>query len=385
MISYKLYNSVINIPTSWDKLTVKDIFLKTNFLNALELSSPDHISSFYLAIYNNQELVGIAIIQRVEMYLDNIFRKTSDHTLKRLGKAAIARIVRGNALIVGNLMHTGQHGYYFNSNKIHATVFFETVFKALKSLEKTIKKESNKTIRIIGFKDYFKDDVIHLNTHIFDKNSMYKVKVQPNMIFNIPSHFNSISDYKIALNKKYKRRYNTAIKKSSAIVKKELLLEDIKLQGNALYKLYKHVSDQAKVNSFILKRNHFYQLKLDLQSNFKIFGYYLNNELIGFYTLILNNSQLETYFLGYNPRYQQEYQMYLNMLYDMLEYGIDHKFKSVVYARTAMEIKSSVGANPNDMFIYMKHTNTLFINPLLKFVVNTLNPIKKWEQRHPFK
>jgi hypothetical protein len=71
------------------------------------------------------------------------------------------------------------------------------------------------------------------------------------------------------------------------------------------------------------------------------------------------------------------------MLYDMLDFAITNKFKSVVYARTAMEIKSSVGAKPIEMVMYMKHTNNLF-NSLLKVVFNFMKPNQKWEERHPF-
>ncbi|MGB6268131.1 MAG: GNAT family N-acetyltransferase, partial [Olleya sp.] len=148
---------------------------------------------------------------------------------------------------------------------------------------------------------------------------------------------------------------------------------------------YKCVSDNAKVNSFVLHDKHFFNLKKELNNQFKLFGYYINDQLVGFYTLILNNNELETYFLGYDPELQHKHQLYLNMLYDMLTFGIENNFKKVVYARTAMEIKSSVGAKPHTMHIYMKHTNNFIANTALKFIVKTLNPIKKWEERHPLK
>ena len=69
----------------------------------------------------------------------------------------------------------------------------------------------------------------------------------------------------------------------------------------------------------------------------------------------------------------------------MLDFAITNGYKKVVYARTAMEIKSSVGAKPNAMSIYIKHTDNLILNPTLKYIVNTLNPTSKWEERHPFK
>ena len=117
---------------------------------------------------------------------------------------------------------------------------------------------------------------------------------------------------------------------------------------------------------------------------FRVYAYYLDNQIVGFYTLILNNKSLETYFLGYDSQYQSKHQLYLNMLYDMLQFGIENKLRQVVYARTAMAIKSSVGANPFKMIMYLKHTNWL-MNLLLKVIFKLMNPKQNWEERHPFK
>ena len=385
MFHFKIYKAVSELPISWDGLPTRDVFLKTPFLKALELSSPKNIDTNYIAVFKDDIIAGIAIIQRVELYLDDVFRNTSDNALKRVTKHIMAKVVRGNTLIVGNLMHTGQHGLYFNPEIIGQSSYLETIFKAIDQLSIQIKKAYNKTVRLVCFKDYFETDSIHLESALFTKNHLYKVQVQPNMLFDIPKEWDTITDYSSALTKKYRSRYKTAVKKAMSITKQELNLDEIEAASDAIYKLYKNVSDNAKVNSFVLDDRHFFNLKKELGSEFKLFGYYLNEELVGFYTLILNHNQLETYFLGYNPKFQYKHQLYLNMLYDMLEFGIRNKFRMVVYARTAMEIKSSVGAVPKTMHIYMKHTNQWLLNPALKFIVKTLTPIKKWEERHPFK
>lgn len=385
MIHSKIYNSVSELPKLWNVLVAHDVFLQTSFLNALEQSCPKNITPYYVAIFSFETLVGVVIMQRVEMYLEDVFRKTSDNNLKRTAKALVAKIVRGNGLVVGNLMHTGQHGLYHNSQVISESVYLTEVFKAVDTISKEIKHTHNKTIRIIGFKDYFENDSIHSNAQLFKLRNMYKVQVQPNMILSIHSEWKTIEDYLFNLTKKYKRRFKTARKKQGNIICKELTAEAIETASEKLYALYKNVSDNAKVNSFVLPKGHFLSLKRQMENNFKVFGYYLEEELVGFYTLILNGDALETYFLGYNKTIQQQYQMYLNMLFDMLDFAIENRFKTVVYARTAMEIKSAIGAKPNTMHIYMKHTNNFIANTILKFVVKTLNPIKKWEERHPFK
>ncbi len=287
-------------------------------------------------------------------------------------------------LVVGNLMHTGQHGIHFDAKGISQQEFMESLFKAVEQLKTIIKKEHQKRIRVIMLKDFFDEDPIHADHGAFDTLKLHTLSVQPNMILDIPPNWIDSDAYLSVLNKKYRQRYKTARKKAGYIVKKEMDLDDIGNQSDRLYELYKNVSDHAKINTFILPKGHFFKMKSHLKENFKVLGYYLDGALIGFYTLILNNDALETYFLGYDEEHQYPNQIYLNMLFDMVDFAIANKFKSVVYARTAMEIKSSIGAKPQKMVVYLKHTN-IVMNTFLKPIFKLMDPTQKWEERHPFK
>lgn len=385
MIEFKIYDTVNKIPQAWDDLPVQDIFLKKAFLKGLETSSPSNISSYFIGVFKNEILVGIAVVQRVEMYLDDVFRDTSNTFLKQVGKWLVSKFVRGNGLVIGNLMHTGQHGIYFNEQQISQDEFLKVIEEVIEAVSILIKTTFNKKIRIIVFKDYFENDAIHKSASFFKKQNLYKIQVQPNMLFKIANSWSCSEDYITSFNKKYRRRYKTARKKSTDLVCKELDEDFIRAHSNELFNLYESVSDNARVNSFKLAKNHFLSLKLNLKSSFKVFGMFLNDKLVGFYSLIWNYETLETYFLGYNKELQKQHQMYLNMLFNMACFGIENNFKTIVYARTAMEIKSSIGAKPKTMHVYLKHTNNFIANTIMKCVLKFMNPIREWEERNPFK
>lgn len=93
------------------------------------------------------------------------------------------------------------------------------------------------------------------------------------------------------------------------------------------------MSYKATFNAFLLLEDHFYNFKLQWQEMSRVFAFYLDNKIIGFYTLILNGETLETYFLSYDNAHQHKNQLYLNMLYEMLAFGIVHNFKTIVYAK----------------------------------------------------
>ncbi len=384
MITYKIFTSYKELPPSWNALVAHDLFLQTDYLQALEEGAPETISLYYVGVFDKQNLVGVSLLQRVQVYAKDVFRSYSSSFLNAIFKLGISKILKGNVLVVGNLTHTGQHGLFFKPQALAQNEFLKLIFDAVDELTVYIRNEKNKRIRVVMFKDFFLDDPIHLEQEAFNKVQLHKVLVQPNMIMNLKPTWKDFEKYYDDLNKKYKRRVRTARKKMNAIECRELDLADIEGFSDRFHKLYLNVSNNAKFNTFLLPKNHFYVLKSNLKDRFKLFGYFLEDEMVGFYSLLVNNDVLETYFLGYNAAYQYQNQMYLNMLYDMLEFAISNQFNSIVYARTAMEIKSSVGARKVEMNMYMKHTNKV-ANFMFKQIFNLMNPTQSWVERHPFK
>ena len=72
------------------------------------------------------------------------------------------------------------------------------------------------------------------------------------------------------------------------------------------------------------------------------------------------------------------------MLYDMIAYSINKGFKEIVFARTALEIKSSVGAKPEKMYGFIKHQNPI-IDSKIEKLFGYLEPQIDWKERNPFK
>ena len=93
---------------------------------------------------------------------------------------------------------------------------------------------------------------------------------------------------------------------------------------------------------------------------------------------------MDTYFLGYDDEIQKEKMLYLNMLYDMIAYSINKGFKKITFARTALEIKSSIGAKPIKMYGFMEHRNAI-INKYMYQIFPYLEPEVIWQERNPFK
>jgi predicted N-acyltransferase len=204
------------------------------------------------------------------------------------------------------------------------------------------------------------------------------------MLFSIKDHWRTFDDYVADLSKKYRDQFKRARKKSEGITKRKFSLEDIENYKDRIVELYLNVAKKAPFNTFFLNDDHFEIFKKALNDKFLFYGYFKDETLIGFNTLIKNGRDIDTYFLGYDEKCQRERMLYLNMLYDMIGYSINKGFKRIVFARTALEIKSSVGANPEDLHGFMKHNNRL-INLFIPKLFHYFEPKVEWIERNPFK
>lgn len=378
-ISFKIYNSTTEFPENWDELAVGNIFLSKSYLNVLEDSAPENMCCHYIGIFKNENLVGIALTQMICLTKATSFGANKSCLQSKI-RDFVFRKFASNVLLIGNNMLTGQNAFCFSE----AITFNDSVIvlkNAVSEIQEIFKKKGQE-IHILNYKDFTIQDSKHFEIDAF--SDFYKFEIQPNMIFDINENWNSIDDYIAALSKKYRDQYKRARKKSEGIIKCKLSLEDILIHNQKINELYLNVTKNAPFNTFYLNENHFIDFKKKLGHDFLFYGYFIDNELIGFDTLIKNGNVIDTYFLGYSDDFQREKMLYLNMLYDMIGYSINKKFKKIIFARTALEIKSSVGAKPLRMFGFIKHNNPI-INKFMPKLFKYFEPEVIWQERNPFK
>lgn len=373
--TFKKYQSSSDIPNNWnDVIGQHNIMLSKEYFETLETSCPENMKCFYVGFFLADELIGGALFQYLNFIQHKTFQK--DEAFCNV-KNFVAKKFSKNVMILGNNMLTGQNGFYFDASKITIDQVIPLLDKAVQEMQKIEGKTS-----LIIYKDYQSSFVKYFQGK--NHQSFFRFSVQPNMILRLKENWLTFEDYLNDFSTKYRTRAKSAKKKIIGIEKSEMNLDDIKNHQKEMNLLYQNVAENAPFNTFFLAENHFESMKESLEENFKVFGYYLDEKLIGFYTLILNNKDVDTYFLGYNKELQKEKQIYLNMLLDMVEFGINEKFQRIIFGRTALEIKSTIGAEPVEIFGLIKHNN-LLINKFMGKIFTSLNPKIEWIQRKPFK
>jgi len=378
-LHFTLYTTIDSLPATWDTVAHDNAFLQTPYLRVLEESAPTNMRCFFIGIYEKEHLIGVALAQYLDISKLYSFGERQHCMKTKVRNFAFRRLAR-HVLFVGNTMITGQNGYTFIK-----PLAPEDLSRLLRSMADALMghfKQEGIRIHLVSFKDFYTEDSQALGNRAF--RSLFHFSVQPNMIFRLLPSWQNMHDYVADLQKKYRDQYKRAQKKGEGIVCSEMDLSMIQTYEEEMYALYHHVALNAPFNTFFLAKNHFYVFKKQCGDRFKVFGYFLEDKLIGFHTLLLNGQTLETYFLGYDAAHQKERMLYLNMLYRMTAFGIENQFQRIIFGRTALEIKSSIGAEPVPMFGFMQH-NQPWVQKLLPRLFKNLEPPIRWEQRHPFK
>ncbi|MDQ0592854.1 hypothetical protein QFZ37_001223 [Chryseobacterium ginsenosidimutans] len=376
-MSYNLtiYNAVSALPENWNTVIGNhNIMLSKEYFHVLETSKPQNMQCYFMGFFQDKTLIGGALFQYLDFIQHKNFQKNEVFcSIRNLAAKQFSKDV----MILGNNMLTGQNGFYFDASKISLEQVIPLLDEAVCKMQHEIRRTS-----LIIYKDYQPNFVKYFKD---EKHKAYfRFSVQPNMMLNLKENWMSFEDYSNDFSKKYRARAKTAKKKLEGIDKYELDLDIVKQYQSEMNFLYQNVAENAPFNTFFLPQDHFESMKENLKGKFKIFGYFLEKKLIGFYTLILNNDDIDTYFLGYHKECQKEKQIYLNMLFDMVEFGINHQFKRIIFGRTALEIKSTIGAEPTEIFGLIKHNNFI-VNPFMKNIFPSLSPKTEWIQRKPFK
>lgn len=384
--SAKYYSSATALPKAWDKLlSPNQVFLSRDYLVAFEQSAPEGMGFAYLAISNHQGIIGVMNFQRLTLNSIDSLRSIKDQEgdslwqrIKKWSVRQILSLLNYRLLVSGALQFTGEYGMAFDPDHLKEKEQGDLIHLAIDALLKLSKKQSWYP-NILIIKDYYEPLGL-------DSKQYHPIEFLPNMVIDIPNHWNSFDDYLQDLTSKYRVRARRAFKKIAQIDRKTLSLHDIEQFKSEMYELYLEVEQRADFSLIKLSDEYFYALKEIMKEGAKICAYFLKGKMIGFYTTLQNGSELEAHFLGLSQKENYEYQLYLNMLFHMLEQAIAEGAERLVFARTASVIKNSVGAVPIMMHSYARHTSPLF-NWLIPYTMGYISKSQheEWKQRHPFK
>lgn len=380
-LTRKIYKAAENVPTTdWEQVRKgRNIYLSIDYLKSLELAMKGKIDFFYEISYNTyQKPVLVSVFQLVQfvdkrqVYSKHLC-KLSYHLSKKLADALTI-----NVLVCGSVFADGENGFLW-SDLISSDEAMEEIDKVTKHLksEQKIKEKASVTL----FKDFWPNSS-PIADHLKDFN--YRdFMVDVNMVLAIHEDWVSFDDYLASMKTKFRTRAKSVYKKSNDIVLKVLGPEEIEENVERIQELFDNVLERSDFSFGNLEVSSFIEFSKNIQEEFKLTAAMIDNKIVGFSTSFVNGDSLEANYVGLDYDYNTKFNVYQRLLYDYVEQAIDIKAKDLQLGRTSELIKSSIGALPTNMKLYIKHKSSVS-NLLLKPIIQSISP-SEFELRKPFK
>jgi len=343
----KVFTNIDKAKEEWDNINGSD-FLHSSFLEI-----------FYI---NHPKIKHLFVIDKHIRLYAHVFELNFDKTANYINSNLLAffiKFIKFDILYLTNSFLTNIPAFF--SNKQIDLKEFLTVLK------------HNYSLLIIP-------DFVFKNIRA-EKDEFSKIEVEEEMVLEISDKWNVIDDYISDLRKKYRNKVKKIINSSSKLEVKSLNSDDLVFYSDNIQDLFNQVINKSRFSGPLFNTNSFSLLvEKDI---FKVYGYFLNNNVIAFSSEIHQDKTLYSYYTGFDKSLNKTFPIYGRILVETINNAIKLKMNKVVFGRTANEFKSNFGAIPIKSYVYIKVKNK-YLNILLKPIFKRLS-IKNWIKRNPFK
>jgi len=379
-----VFNKISEIPSVvWDELNCsQNLYFSSNYLNALEKNN-SHLSYFYLILKNkNEKAIAFANVQIIEFKLDTLERDSSNlfKKITSIGRklSIFPKEKPLKIIICGNSFVSGEHGIFIKKGE-NKRLILRKISKGI--LHYTEYSNQENPVDIFMMKDFIVDS-LSVTKELLSLG-YYAFNIEPNMTLKISPKWQNFDNYLAALKTKFRVKAKKAIKLSNNLVTKDITVLNFEEHLLKMTELYKKVVTKAAFNLGEFKLQTYKSLKTKLGDSYILKSYWIEDKMVGFMSGMINKKNLDAHFVGLDYEFNKQYAIYQRMLYDYIKIAIDNKIELLNFGRTASEIKSSVGAIPQDLTVYIRHKKSIR-NKILKLFLLKIQPTE-FNQKFPFK
>lgn len=381
------YEDIRLIEDLWRNLQpANQQLLGFDFLKAVQIFPPVGFNFYYVILEKDGQAVGLSYFQLMDLDLDRSV-KTGTRPEHWLGKLRfdIMRYIRSfinvKLLVCGNFLTSGDQSYHFVDSKYREEGLKFLVDTSLELL-KLVSKQC-KALKGVFFKDLPEANTAQVD--LFSAEGFLTTHFQPRMLFELNPAWTHFDDYLAAITSKYRVKAKKAMSKIEDFEIRSMNADEIRTYNEAINLYFNEIISNVSFNALSFPTGYFANLKEELGSKFECFGLFKGGSFIGFYSVVHGNEELEAHYIGMRNDDNKRYKIYYNILLQLTKIGIDRGYKRINFSRTAMEIKSSIGAQGETLNCYYKHPNKLLQFTSVQ-LYNLLKPdTVKWQARSPFK
>lgn len=310
---YQVIKNAKDLPKEWDKLCEKNVYMSKHFLEYME--KVNYCNQSYHLFYKNNKLYSCFMMFERKF---NLFIFTDKYDIKV------------NMKFVYLPLSVTKPSVVFGKDNTE----IEDALNKMKGVKILINTDEKDTLK-----------------------NFTQGKYLP--ICTLENRWGSFEEYMNSLRAGYRRRCNQALKKGEKI--KVDILKDNNEFTDSMYNLYEQVFEHSTYSLEKLNKDFF---KNDIS---KILTLSVDDKVEAIVQIVEDrvNDTLIFEFGGYNYEMAHEYDLYHNMLIEIVKYAIKNKFKYINFGQTAYDAKLKFGAKMTQSYFLLSHSNK-FLNFLIK-------------------
>lgn len=294
----------IQLPSEWDDLSTS-YFQRKKFLTHTEKYNP--CNQIYYLLYEGQYLIACAVVYSLDI---DFF------SFKGIKSPVKMRVV-------GLPVSVASPGIFGSK-------------AGVRNLLELIQKEER------GF-------LLALNLESdFQPATGIKMRMMPTIEF--ANKYSNFQEYLLSLRAPYRRRYNQLFPKSEGLIKVKSGCDQF---TNAHYKLYQDIIDHTKTKLEILSTVFF----KNLPEEFTLTSFYTDDFLVSWYITCDDGNSLVFFFGGHSFRLNDQYKLYFNNLFSILNEFIETGYDRCDFGQTAETPKLKLGGLIVEKSMVLYHEN----------------------------
>jgi hypothetical protein len=209
------------------------------------------------------------------------------------------------------------------------------------------------------------------------------LEFDPEMLLHVNPEWNNFDDYMQGLKTKSRTKIKRIMALSSDFELRTLSSAELAERCDELIALYQGVYERSGFRLGSLHAAEMLTSKAEWGDDFVVMVYELDGVLKGFQCAYVGSEETEAFFVGFDPELRKTHAIYQRMLVEFICLGVERGSKRVNMGRTALEIKSSVGALPRRLMCEVRFRNPLF-HAVVDRYTQGYNPVMQ-KLRQPWK
>lgn len=382
---FKLYHQAENLPKH--AFSRNSVFLQKEYLLSLEKAAPAGMEFRYLYFplsRNSGILYYFQVINLSSKEISQIINFQPYSSIIKSISDLVQSFLLGTGkdrpnylLISGNMCLSGPYGIAYEAKDEKAASGH--LFQAIEFCKKDFQKQGKVVATIV--KDFPESRTAF--TSGMRQHRYNRLTMDPIMKMDIRPEWKKMDDYLGSITAKYRQRYQQARKKINDCTVRVLTIGEAEKLESRINEIYKAVQEKSPVRIVQPQAGYLISLLKHLGEKVVLHGIFHDEKLIGFMTGIKDLDQYEAHHIGMDYEYLRSHSLYLNILYFYIQMAICSGARTLSFGRTAVEMKTTVGATPDMHEAWLKLSNKM-LNSLACHLIPQKTE-NDWIPRNPFR